>query len=132
MSYLEMTITGAKMRRLLIALVTLAAACRGGDVAGPDLQPPPVLPVKSVVIYRSESLYVGSSIKLSAVVTDVSNKIVYDRTITWTTSDPAVATVSESGLVQGVIEGPVTVTAKVGDVEDTMKIDVLPPIDWWW
>ena len=50
-----------------------------------------------------------------------------NRTLEWSSSNPAVATVSSSGLVKGVAEGKVTITAKSTDgtnKEDSVEIQV--------
>ena len=50
-----------------------------------------------------------------------------NRTLEWISSNPAVATVSSSGLVKGVAEGKVTITAKSTDgtnKEDSVEIQV--------
>lgn len=57
----------------------------------------------------------GATVQLTATVSpaDVSN-----ATVVWTTSDPAVATVDENGLVTLVAEGTCTITATTADGTD--------------
>jgi hypothetical protein len=50
-------------------------------------------------------------VQLTAVVRDATGAALTDRTITWTSSSDAVATVSESGVVAAVAPGVVTITA---------------------
>src|SRR5215208_7067694 len=59
----------------------------------------------------SPTLVVGGSVQLTAITTDDAGNPVTGRTVTWTTSDAGMATVSPTGLVTGIAEGPVTVTA---------------------
>ena len=47
-----------------------------------------------------------------------------NKTVTWTSSDPAVATVDNKGLVTGVAYGKTTITAKVGDFTATCPVVV--------
>lgn len=54
------------------------------------------------------NLVVGGSGRISAAAMPVN---LSDRSVTWTTSDPAIATVNESGVVTGVAVGTCTVTA---------------------
>ena len=47
-----------------------------------------------------------------------------DKTVTWSTSDDSVATVSDTGLVTAVANGTATITAKAGDKSDTCTVYV--------
>lgn len=78
--------------------------------------------VTSVNIAGNTSVYVGENINLDAEISpsDASNK-----TITWTTSDKAKATVDSTGKVTGVSAGTVTITATASNgVKDTHKITI--------
>lgn len=71
-----------------------------------------VVPVNTVMLSSSElTVQVGTSNALSAVVlpTDAT-----DKTLTWTSSDPSVATVV-SGIINGVSEGTAVITATSSD-----------------
>src|SRR5205807_3281600 len=48
------------------------------------------------------------------------------RTVTWTSSAPAVASVTASGLVTGVTEGATTITATSEGKSDTTQLSVVP------
>ncbi len=71
--------------------------------------PPPVAAV--AVTLGSQSLFVGSTSQASAVTRDASNNVLTGRVITWSSSDPAVATVSANGLVTAVSAGSVNIIA---------------------
>ncbi|MGN0813252.1 MAG: Ig-like domain-containing protein [Candidatus Coproplasma sp.] len=58
--------------------------------------------------YTNETLKVGDTLQLTATVTPDNAE---DKTVTWSTSNSSIATVSASGLVTIVGEGSVTVTA---------------------
>lgn len=47
-----------------------------------------------------------------------------DKTVNWSTSDPGVATVDETGLVRAIKEGTATITAKAGDIKTTCSVSV--------
>ena len=48
-----------------------------------------------------------------------------DPTVTWTSSNPAVATVDETGKVHAVAAGEATITAQAGDKSATCKVTVI-------
>ena len=56
-------------------------------------------------------LATGRAAQLTAVAKSQSGRVV-NATFTWTSSDPAIATVSATGLVQGVTAGRATITAE--------------------
>jgi hypothetical protein len=65
----------------------------------------------------------GDSLQLSAVVRDLLGHPVSGSAITWTSSDPAKATVSAGGRLKAVgSSGQVTITATAGDAEGTVRL----------
>lgn len=99
-----------KLTRSLLALGVLAglAAC-GDDVS--VTQPPPVTPAVTgiTVSPNAATLIKGQTAQLSAVVT--ANDPSVAKTVTWASSNAAVATVSATGLVTAVAPGAATITA---------------------
>lgn len=73
------------------------------------------------------TLSAGGTTQLTAVVRDAAGNVVTGRTITWTTSDAAIATVSPTGVVTGVATGSVTITGSVGTVAGTVLLTIDPP-----
>ena len=71
-------------------------------------------------------MQVDSSLQLVAVLRDSSGRPVSGRSVTWSTADPAVATVSDDGLVTGVAPGATTITASGGGSSGTATITVAP------
>ena len=67
------------------------------------------------------TLVEGETITLVATVTPDEAT---DKAVTWTTSDDAVATVDEEGVVTAISAGVATITAKAGDVEATCEVTV--------
>lgn len=57
------------------------------------------------------SLRVGTTATVQARAFDADNELLTDRPITWSSSNPAIATVSGSGLVTAVAEGTATISA---------------------
>src|SRR3989441_6285178 len=69
------------------------------------------LPVASVAVSpTAPNVYVGGAVQLTATLKDASGNPLSGRTVTWTTSNGAVATVSASGLVDGLAAGATTST----------------------
>lgn len=94
----------------LLIVPLLAAGCKPEKI---EPTPVPTVSVTSVSVSPlSAELTVGESVQLSATVSpdDASNK-----TITWSSSSSAVASVSVSGLVTAAGEGSATITASAGD-----------------
>ena len=74
----------------------------------------------------SESIKIGSTKQLSVKFTPTDVKI---KSVKWTTSDSKIATVSSSGVVTGVKEGTVTITATTTDGSNkkaTCKVTITP------
>jgi len=61
---------------------------------------------------------------LSATTKDVLGNVLTGRTITWGTSNSAVATVSQTGLVTGVAAGSATITATSETKSGTSTVTV--------
>jgi hypothetical protein len=89
--------------------VTIVAAA--GPVASVNLSP------------LVASLRVGQAMGLIAGAKD-ANGVTVNITIAWTSSDPAVATVSSAGVVTGVAAGHALITASAGGKSATAAITV--------
>ena len=79
--------------------------------------------VTSVTLDKTElALTVGdAAVQLKATVAPDNAT---DKTVTWTSDKPAVATVDATGKVTAVAEGEATITAKAGDKTATCKVTV--------
>jgi uncharacterized protein YjdB len=83
------------------------------------------MPVASVSVSPSTaSLTVGGTSTLSATLRDASGNTLSGRIVGWSTSDQAVATVSQSGVVTGVAAGSTTITATSEGQTGTASITV--------
>ena len=85
------------------------------------------VPLESISLDKSEAaLKKGETVKLTVTITPEDTT--EDKTVTWTSSNEAVATVTD-GTVTAVRGGTATITAKVGEKTATAKIEVDVPIE---
>lgn len=109
-----------KMLRIAAALAALLAmtnfiGCKNDDDDDGDVA---VTEVK--IISTVTEVTVGKTITLTAEVLPAGAT---DKTVTWTSSDTAIATVKD-GVVTGVKEGKVKITAKAGEKTATVEVTV--------
>jgi len=70
------------------------------------------VPVNAVTVTPGTvSLVLGDTTSLSATLTDSTGSVLVGRAITWSSSDPTVATVLATGFVRAVGAGTATITA---------------------
>jgi uncharacterized protein YjdB len=84
-----------------------------------------VVPVASVAVSPpAANVTVGQSVQLTATPKDASGNALTGRTVTWATSNAAVATVSGNGLVTGAAPGTATITASSEGQNGTAAVTV--------
>ncbi|HWV39472.1 MAG TPA: Ig-like domain-containing protein [Vulgatibacter sp.] len=104
---------------LSFALVAWCAACSDD---------PPAPEVAYVQIDPEEvEIEVGQSMTLAATAFDETGKKMEAGAAAWSSSDPAVAAVSEGGEVVGVAPGDAVVSASIGGKSGRTAVKVLPP-----
>jgi len=90
--------------------VQIAASTEGKSaIAEINVNPTPVASVS--VTPSSRDLLVGQSVQLSAQALDAQGNALTGRQVTFTTSNPAVASVSSAGVVTALTSGSVLITA---------------------
>lgn len=110
----------------LAATLTLLAACGGGGDPGPT-QPPPPPAVGSVsVSLGAAQLIVGSTTTATAQVLATTGAPLAGRTVTWSSGNEAVATVSAAGVVSAVAPGTVNITATSEGRSGSATLTVTP------
>ena len=83
--------------------------------------------VTSVTLNKSTaSLNKGSNFVLIATVMPYNAT---DKTVTWTSSDPSVASVSESGKVSALKGGKAVISAKADKITATCEVTVIAPVE---
>lgn len=113
-----------KMLRIAAALAALLAmtnfiGCKNDDDDDGDETVATVAVEKVEITSTETDVEVGKTITLTA---KVSPENATDKTVTWSSSDTAIATVDSTGKVTGVAAGTATITAKAG--EKTAAVDV--------
>lgn len=80
------------------------------------------IPLKEILLDQIETtLAVGKTLKLTATP---KPKDTTHFNVSWNISDPAVATITDKGVVTGVAPGTVVVTASCGDISDQCTITI--------
>ena len=103
-------------------LETAVPMTSGSDDGVPDGWTAAIV-VSGITLDKTElALIVGdAAVQLKATVAPDNAT---DKTVTWTSDKPAVATVDATGKVTAVAEGEATITAKAGDKTATCKVTV--------
>jgi len=82
-------------------------------------------PVASVTLSPSPaSVQVGGTLQLSATLKDANGNVLSGRTVTWASDNTGMATVSNTGLVRGVVAGSATITATSEGRSGTTPVSV--------
>ena len=107
------------------ATVTATSGTVHIDVAVTVVLPP----ASSVIVSPSTvSLLISQTQQLTATVTDAGGHTLPGQTVTWQSSNPSVATVSESGVVTAVFLGTATITGTSGAAsgESHVTVSLIP------
>ena len=80
-----------------------------------------ILQVSSIVVNPTAKINVGNTVKINAVVSPSNAS---DTTVIWTSSDESIATVDSNGIVKGLADGKVTITARTVDGNKTASCEV--------
>jgi hypothetical protein len=103
-------------------LAWLAFACRE------NLHPPPNLVASVHVSPENLTVSEGDTATFAATASDAAGEALAGVAITWTSGDPAVASVGPGGLVHALTIGAVTIVAVAEDDTGTAHVIVLPRI----
>jgi uncharacterized protein YjdB len=104
---------------------TVTAACEGQS--GTAALTVTVVPVASIAVSpATANVTAGQTVQLTATPKDANGNPLTGRTVTWGTSNAAVAAVSGSGLVTGGAAGSATITASSEGKNGTAALTVTP------
>jgi hypothetical protein len=105
--------------------VTITARSEGVSGHFPlDVLPVPVASV--TVSPDTATLEIGDTRQLTATLRDAAGTALTGRTVAWTSSDEAIARVTVDGLVTGIAEGEVTITATSEGQSGEAAVTVVP------
>ncbi len=108
-------------RRLAAFLALATLACSSG------LQEPAIGPVQSIRITPdSMDLPLGTAARLEAFPLDSTGAFHPTDDVTWLSSDPAIASVNDTGGVSGLAAGTVIISAVAGGIEGISRVRVGP------
>ena len=108
-------------RYVVILIVATLAAC------GKDSPTEPARSVSSSIALSSRSVIItaiGQTLQINTTVLDQDNNVLTDATVAWSSSNPAVASVSSSGLVTVVSGGTAQIKATSGGVSAVANVQV--------
>ncbi|WP_419942366.1 Ig-like domain-containing protein [Candidatus Palauibacter sp.] len=119
------------LRRVSFTLVAgLSLSCGGGSTAPPTRPtppPPPPAPVATTVTVTPETASfaaLGDTVRLGARALDQAGQVIANATIMWASSDGAIVTVDNAGLVTSTGNGSAQVTARTGQASGAAAITV--------
>ncbi|MDO8501068.1 MAG: Ig-like domain-containing protein [Gemmatimonadaceae bacterium] len=106
---------------ILFALL-LGVACKGSEPVSP--------PVTTTVMVTStpSQITVNETAQASAIVKDQNGNALTGKSITWTSLNQAVATVSSTGVIKGVAAGSATIQGSVDGVTGSATVVVVAPV----
>ena len=128
------TVRGTAWRRqftrlsAVLAALGLAWACGGDSPTAPPTPEPTRPTTVTVSPATAELTALGETVQLAAEVRDQNARVMANVTVTWSSSDASVATVSASGLVTGVAEGMAAITASAGEASGSAEMTVMQPV----
>jgi uncharacterized protein YjdB len=110
--------------QLPIAAAVISLSCGGDEATSPET----ALIATIEISPPAARILPGGTVQLEAVLKDAAGNNVADRSASWSSGNPAVAAVSEAGLVTGMAEGEAVVTATSEGKRAAAAITVYMPL----
>jgi len=111
------------------AAAIFLVACGGDTVSGTNPPPPPPAAISLIELTpATASVAVGKTAALTATPRDAAGVALTGRTLSWTSSSSAVATVDANGVVSGVAAGNATISVSAEGKTATAAITVTAPV----
>lgn len=115
------------MRTALLLSLAASLACGGGGDPPPTGNNTDLTKVSTISVTGPGTIASGATANLLATARNSAGTAI-NATFTWSSSNDAIATVSNAGVVTGVGEGSATITASADGVSGTRTVQVQPPI----
>ena len=85
-------------------------------------------PASVQITAPTTSITTGNTLQLGATVKDSAGQTMTGASVSWSSGNTSVATVSSSGMVTGVAAGTATITATSGSAKGTFTLSVTNPV----
>lgn len=109
-------------KQVSVAALLLIAACGGTDPVDPPV-------TTSVIVTAAPTqIAVNETAQASAVVKDQNGNTLTGKTVTWTSTNPAVAAVTTAGVIRGVSAGTATIQGSVDGKTGEAQVRVVTPV----
>ena len=119
------TLTQIPLALVVAAMLLGPLSCGDGTTEpAPPTPPPPLATTLTVSPETAELAALGANAQLSAQVFDQNGGVMTGQTVTWSSSNDAVATIAGSGLVTAEGNGTATITATAGTASGTATVTV--------
>jgi hypothetical protein len=111
--------------RCAAATLVVAVSCSDNPVVPPE---PPEAALVTVTAPSGVLESYGDTVRLVAVVKDAEGNVIEDADVEWTSAQPAIATVDETGLATAVGTGTAVIIARSGNVEGAGQVSVFQAV----
>ncbi|MBC7896764.1 MAG: Ig-like domain-containing protein [Cytophagaceae bacterium] len=109
------------------ATITATTAGVSGTLGVTVQNAPPAAVATVQVTLAASSIPVGQTSQGTAVLKDAAGNVLTGRTVAWSSSNTAAATVGSNGLVSGVAAGTPTITASSGGITGSAPMTITAP-----
>ena len=120
------SVNGGNVVGLLEGSTRISAVSEGTE-GSVDLTVTPARVATVDVRPQNAFVLLGATLQMTATPRSDAGTPLDGRTVTWSSSDETLATVSSSGLVEGLAGGPVTITATVEERSGSTGVEIVDP-----